>query len=172
MPYELLPPLMGGGIDEELLEQITVTSGDVLYPKKFMSYKGTIETGSLSLTGTATEGDVLSGKTFYSNDTTLRTGTGKMAVHIGYWGAHHDSHVTSAIFDVKAKLPNDYMNLTRDNFILGNPSIFASHGATNAYDHTGFNWSYNASTGKLSVYSNNGSWVYSCGVWCMMPNIG
>lgn len=172
MPYELLPPIMGGGIDEELLTQITVTSGDVLYPKKFMTSNGTIATGSLSLTGTATESNVLSGKTFYSNDTTLRTGTGKMCVYIGFWGAHHDSHVTSATLDVKAKLPNDYMNLTRDNFILGNPAIFASHAASSVYDTTGFNWNYNANTGKLSVSANNGSWVYSCGVWCMMPDRG
>ena len=74
MPYKVLPPLIGGGIDSDLLGQITATADSVKYGTRFMTSNGTISTGTLSLTGNATTSDVVSGKTFYSNSFTRQTG--------------------------------------------------------------------------------------------------
>ena len=73
MPTDLLQESFG--IPRSLLEQITAVASSVKSGTTFMGTDGTIQTGTLSLSGNASTGNVQSGKTFYSNSWTKQTGT-------------------------------------------------------------------------------------------------
>ena len=73
MPTDLLQKSFG--IPRSLLEQITAVASSVKSGTTFMGSDGTIQTGTLSLSGNASTGNVQSGKTFYSNSWTKQTGT-------------------------------------------------------------------------------------------------
>lgn len=76
---------------------------------------------------------------------------------------------TGTSFNVRAKFPTNYMNLTADNFIVKSISHWNGGGATglvcnevrnyagrfDANDRLSFTKSYNASTGVLTVYAND-----------------
>ena len=81
MPDKLLYPSYG--IPKSSLEEITVSTSDVISGKKFLGNDGEIHTGSLSFSGNANVSQVLSGQTFYTNSITKQTGN---MTNRGAWG--------------------------------------------------------------------------------------
>ena len=73
MPTNLLQGTYG--ISNTLLENTNVSESDVKSGIRFLSPNGTIQTGTLSLTGNAIASDVISGKTFYSNSWSQNIGS-------------------------------------------------------------------------------------------------
>ena len=81
MPTDLLQETFG--IPRSLLEQITTNASDVKSGVRYLGSNGTIQTGTLTLSGNASTGNVQSGKTFYSNSWTKQTGTLSLSGNAG-----------------------------------------------------------------------------------------